>query len=130
MKEIMDFLTECKQFFMATTDGTTPKVRPMRLVFEHKDKLYFGTNNKKQVWKQLKANPRMEICASNRKKWLRLSGKVAFDPDKAAREKALDLMPGLKSMYSADDGLFEVFYFESATGAFEEMAGVKKEIKI
>jgi uncharacterized pyridoxamine 5'-phosphate oxidase family protein len=128
MKEVLDFFAECKQFFMATTDGTAPRVRPMGLVFDYKGKLYFGTNNKKQVWKQLKANPQMEICASTGKKWLRISGKIAFDPDKAAREKAL--MPGLKSMYSADDGLFEVFYFESAIGAFEEMAGTKKEIKI
>jgi uncharacterized pyridoxamine 5'-phosphate oxidase family protein len=130
MKEVLDFFAECQQFFMATTEGVAPRVRPMGLVFEHKGKLYFGTNNKKPVWKQLKANPQMEVCASNGKKWLRLSGKIGFDSDKAAREKALELMPGLKSMYSADDGLFEVFYFESATGAFEEMGGTKKEIKI
>ena len=106
------------------------RIRPMGVAFEYKGKLYFCTNNKKALWKQLKAKPHIEICASNGLKWLRLSGKVGFDSDRAARAAALDYAPMLKGIYNPDDGVFEVFYFESAKGAFEDLQGGKKELAL
>ena len=130
MKEILDFLAECKVFFLATAEAEKPHVRAMGLFFEHNGKLCFGTSNRKPLWKQVKANPNIEICAWTGTKWLRLAGKVAFDPGKEYREKALEAMPSLKSRYAVDDGIFEIFYFESACGAFEDLAGEKKEVSI
>jgi uncharacterized pyridoxamine 5'-phosphate oxidase family protein len=131
INEILDFLKECSMFFMATSDGASPRVRPMGLVFPYKNKLMFGTSNKKDLWKQLQDKPEIEICACLDHKWLRLRGKVGFEKDRDAKVAALEVNPGLKRMYNPDDGVFEVFYFESATGAFEDMSGApKREIKL
>jgi uncharacterized pyridoxamine 5'-phosphate oxidase family protein len=131
MEEIIKFLQDCKVFFLATAEGDQPRVRPMGFVMNYNGKLSFGTNNKKDMFKQMKANPKIEICASSQDgKWLRICGSVAFNPDRAAKEKALEIVPILKNMYSADDGIFEIFHFEKAIAVFSDMQGGKKEINL
>jgi uncharacterized pyridoxamine 5'-phosphate oxidase family protein len=130
MKEILDFIAECKQFFLATDDGGQPRIRPMGVAFEYKGRLSFCTNNKKKLFAQMKANPKAEVCASNGDKWVRVTGTVGFTPEKEAKEKALEAAPMLKNIYKVDDGIFEVFYFENAVAVFEDMQGNKKEIKL
>jgi uncharacterized pyridoxamine 5'-phosphate oxidase family protein len=78
----------------------------------------------------MKANPKIEICASTNGKWLRVYGKVGFNPDKSAREKALEIAPFLKNMYSVDDGIFEIFHLEKGIAVFNDMQGGRKEVKI
>jgi uncharacterized pyridoxamine 5'-phosphate oxidase family protein len=126
IREVLDFLKESEMFFMATSDGGSPRVRPMGAVFPYKSKLMFTTSNKKDLWKQLQAKPEIEICACVDHKWLRLRGKVGFEKERDAKVKALEVNPMLQRMYNPDDGVFEVFYFESATGAFEDMTGAPK----
>ncbi|MDR2803939.1 MAG: pyridoxamine 5'-phosphate oxidase family protein [Treponema sp.] len=130
MKEILDFLSECKQFFLATDEGGQPRVRPMGLAFDYKGKLSFGTNNTKKLFKQIKANPKIEICASNGNKWLRIAGTVGITSEREAKEKALEVAPMLKNIYKVDDGKFEIFHFETASAVFEDMKGNKSEIKL
>jgi uncharacterized pyridoxamine 5'-phosphate oxidase family protein len=103
----------------------------MGFVMIYNGKLSFGTNNKKPMFKQMKANPKIEICSCGADgSWLRISGPVAFNPDRAAREKALEVNPNLKRLYSPDDGLFEIFYFENALAVFSDMKGGHREVKI
>ena len=103
----------------------------MGFVMIYEGKLSFSTNNKKDMYKQMKANPKIEICASTPDgKWLRICGNAGFNPNRAAKEKALDTMPVLKNMYSADDGIFEIFHFENAQAVFSDMQGGRKEVKI
>ena len=131
MEEIIQFLQKAQTFFLATAEGEQPRVRPMGFVMNYEGKLSFGTNNKKEMFKQMQANPKIEICASTSDgKWLRICGTVAFNPDRAAKEKALEIVPFLKSMYSVDDGIFEIFHFEKATAIFSDMQGGKKEVAI
>jgi uncharacterized pyridoxamine 5'-phosphate oxidase family protein len=33
-------------------------------------------------------------------------------------------------MYSVDDGIFEVFYFEKGTAVFSDMQGGRREIRL
>ena len=131
MEEIIQFLQKAQTFFLATVEGSQPRVRPMGFVMNYEGKLSFCTNNKKDMFKQIKANPKIEICASAPDgKWLRICGTVAFNPDRAAKEKALEIMPLLKNMYSVDDGIFEIFHFEKAAAVFSDMQGGKKETAI
>ncbi|MDR1096402.1 MAG: pyridoxamine 5'-phosphate oxidase family protein [Spirochaetaceae bacterium] len=131
MKEVLDFLSKAKVFFLATVDGDQPRVRPMGLAMDFEGKLCFGTNNKKEMYKQLKANPKMEIAATlPNGKTLRIAGPVSFNAKREAKVKALEIMPYLKNMYSPDDGIFEIFQFDSATAVFTEMNGEKEEMKL
>ncbi|MDR2445403.1 MAG: pyridoxamine 5'-phosphate oxidase family protein [Spirochaetaceae bacterium] len=130
MKEILDFIAGCKLFFLATAEGDQPRVRPIGVAFDYKGKLSFCTNNKKKMFAQMKANRKVEICAADGDKWVRISGTVGFNPERAAKEKALEAAPMLKTMYKADDGIFEIFYFENAVAVFEDMRGNKKELTL
>ena len=131
MEEVLKFLQDAKTFYLASVEKDQPRVRPMGFVMIYDGKICFSTNNKKEMFKQMKANPKIEICASTPDgKWLRISGGVVFNSDRAAREKALETMPVLKNMYSAADGIFEIFHFENAHAVFSDMQGGKKEVKI
>jgi len=131
MEEVLKFLQDARTFYLATVEKEQPRVRPMGFVMIYEGKLSFTTNNKKDMYRQMKANPKIEICAcTSDGKWLRICGNVVFNPDRAAKEKALEIMPSLKRMYSPDDGIFEIFHFENAHAVFSDMQGGKKEVKI
>lgn len=131
MNEVLNFLNECGVFFVSTVDGNEPKVRPFSFVMEYEGKLCFGTNNKKPTYAQLTANPNVEISAASKDmRWVRLSGKAVFCTTKDAKVKALETMPMLKNMYSADDDLFEIFYIDKAVATFCSISGDNKTINL
>jgi uncharacterized pyridoxamine 5'-phosphate oxidase family protein len=108
MKKVLDFLTEAKVFYFATVDGTAPKVRPFGFFMEHKGKLYFGMGTHKDVWKQVLANPQVEICALKPTpdgEWVRIYGTAVVDNDSAALAAAFEKMPHLKNIYTEQSGL-------------------------
>jgi uncharacterized pyridoxamine 5'-phosphate oxidase family protein len=118
MEEVYEFLKKCGTYYIATTDGDQPRVRPFgtALILEHK--LYIQTGKVKNVSKQIKKNPKIEICAVNGSKWIRVEA-VAVEDDRAEpRQKMLDAYPQLKSVYSADDGNCQVLYLKDATATF------------
>jgi uncharacterized pyridoxamine 5'-phosphate oxidase family protein len=80
-------------------------------------KLWFNTGNFKEVYKEMRANPYIQITTSSPTyQWIRLSGKAVFVDDKAIKETALE-NPIVKGNYqTADNPAFEVFYLEDAHG--------------
>jgi len=131
MEEILKFLQEARVFYLATVEGDQPRVRPMGFVMNYKGKLYFSTNNTKEMYKQMQANPKIEICAlSGDNKTLRIHGKVVFDAEHETKVKALESSPGLQRMYKADDGIFTLFYFESAKAVISSFGPEKKEFSL
>ena len=90
-------------------------------------KVYITTNNQKDVFKQMQANARVEICAlAADGRWMRISADAVADPDRQAKVKMLDENPALSSMYNLDDGIFEVLYLENAKAvisSFHRTAG-------
>ena len=62
MKKIYEYLKNCGTFYLATVKGDKPQVRPFGAVCEFEGKLYIVTNNQKDVYKQMKANPNVAIC--------------------------------------------------------------------
>lgn len=112
MKEVLDFLKHCGTFYLATVDGDKPQVRPFGAVCEFEGSLYFVTNNKKEVYKQMKANPNVAICGMYKGKWIRVSGRVEEDTRREARVAMMDANhAALSSMYTVDDNLMVVFRF-------------------
>jgi uncharacterized pyridoxamine 5'-phosphate oxidase family protein len=115
MSRTVDFLKAAGTFYLATDDDGQPRVRPFGAVMDYCERVYFCTNNRKPVFQQLTANPRVEIaaCAAGGD-WIRITGSAVVDDSEAARAAMLEAHPGLKRMYSADDGLYEVFYLTDA----------------
>jgi uncharacterized pyridoxamine 5'-phosphate oxidase family protein len=132
METVVKFLNDAKTFYLATVEGDQPRVRPMGFVMAHQGRLYLCTNNTKDMYRQIKANPKIEICAFGPgDKWLRVFGKAVFDDSVEIQAKALDTAPQLKSMYSAGDGKFTLFYFEpGAIAVICGFDGGREEIKL
>ena len=61
LQEISRILSETPMCFIATMDGTQPRVRAFQFQFEQDGKLWFCTARNKDVFKQLLANPAVEI---------------------------------------------------------------------
>ncbi len=116
MHRAAEFLRKCGTFYLATCEGDQPRVRPFGAVDEFEGRLYLVTGNQKPVFKQMQACPRVEICAMDSEmKWIRISARAVADPRKEAREHMLESNPGLKRMYSAEDGIMEVLYLKDAS---------------
>lgn len=89
MQECIDFATQHPVCALATMDGDQPRVRTFLLWRANENGFYFETFNPKDVYKQLKNNPKVEMCFYNNAsdlenaKTMRLSGEVEFldDPD-------------------------------------------------
>jgi uncharacterized pyridoxamine 5'-phosphate oxidase family protein len=125
MQEVYDFLKKCGHYFIATVDGDQPRVRPFGTAVIFEGKLYIQTGKKKNVSKQMKANPKIEICALDLAagQWLRIAATVVEDNRREAKQYILDLYPELKSMYSADDDNTHVLYLKDVTATFSSFTG-------
>ena len=118
MERVEKFLKDANVYYLATMEGDQPRVRPFGTAHIFEGKLYIQTGKVKEVYRQLKENPKAEICACMQDQWLRVSGELIEDDRREARQSMLDNYPSLQSMYSADDGNTAVFYFQNATAVF------------
>jgi len=116
MKRALEFLKECRTFYVATVEGDQPRVRPFGAVCEYQGRLYIVTNNQKAVFKQILANPKIEICGvAPDRRWIRIAAEAVVDPDREAKAEMLRVNPVLNTMFSLDDGICEVLYLKNAT---------------
>ena len=126
MNEVIEFLKENPvQYFATVGLDNKAKVRPFKFMIEDGGKLYFCTNNEKDVFKQIKNNPYVEVCVSNSKfQWMRLNGKVKFSNDMDIKKKVIESSPLVKSLYkTADNPIFEIFYLEDAKAIIADFSG-------
>jgi len=133
MREIYDYLTKCKTFYLATAEGDQPRVRPFGAVHIFEDKLYLITQKFKPVSKQIGANPKIEICAVDGGafdgSWLRVEATLVNDDRIEAKQSMMDAIPVLKNIYKVDDDITQVLYLKDATATVATFAGEPKVIK-
>lgn len=115
MEQVAAFLKEAGTYYLATTEGDQPRVRPFGTAHVFEDRLYIQTGRVKEVSKQLLVNPKVEICAFHKGRWIRIAGELIEDDRNEARQSMLDAYPSLQNRYAADDGNTQVFYFRNAT---------------
>lgn len=129
MKETYDFLKQCNTYYLATADGDQPRVRPFGTVNIFENKLYIQTGKVKDVYKQIKANPKVEISGTINDRWIRVEATAIEDDRIEARQSMLDAYPSLKKMYKADDGNTVVFYLSNATATIYSFTEAPKVFK-
>ena len=78
---------------------------------------------------QISKNPKVELCAFNGEKWLRLSGELTEDDRYEAKKSMLDSYPELRSMYDENDGNTKVLYFKNATAIFSSFTSAPEVIE-
>ena len=118
IEKVYQFLDEAKTYYLATVEGDQPRCRPFGTSLLYGGRLYIQTGKVKAVSKQIAANPKVEICAFNGGKWLRVAGELVNDDSRDVKVAMLEKMPMLKKMYSADDDNTQVLYFKNATATF------------
>jgi uncharacterized pyridoxamine 5'-phosphate oxidase family protein len=128
MKEVYDFLKKCQTYYIATTEGDQPRVRPFGTVDIFEDKLYIQTGKVKSVSKQMQANPKVEICAFDGGSWLRVMATVVRDDRIEAKRHMLDNYPELQGIYNAEDDNTEVLYLKDATAGFNSFTEAPRTV--
>ena len=129
MNEVYEFLKKAWVFYLATADGDQPRVRPFGAVDIFDGKLYIQTGKKKDVAKQIAANPKAEICAFTEGRWLRITCELVEDDRREARKHMLDSYPELRRMYNEDDGNTMVLYLRNANAVFSSFTEAPKPIE-
>ena len=131
MEEVQAFLKECGAFFIATADGDQPHVRPFGVSEIIDGHLYIMTGKVKDVYKQMAANGKFEICAlkASGSEWLRLSGTLVNDETLSVKEEFLNRNEGLKSMYKADDDNMAVLYIANAEARFCSFTAPERRVR-
>ena len=115
MNEVYEFLKKCGVYYLATTEGDQPRVRPFGTYDLFEGKLYIQTGKIKHVAHQMKANPKVEISAmAPDGRWIRITAEAVLDENLAAQEHMLAAYPSLQAQYKPGDGNTEVYYLKNA----------------
>ena len=131
-QECVDFATKHPVCSLATVDGDQPRVRTFLLWRANENGFYFETLNPKDVYNQLKSNPKVEICFFNNEsdlekaKTMRLSGEVEFLDDPDLKKQMLQDWPFLQQA----EPVLELFRVQSGEAFFWTMEDILKEKEI
>ena len=92
---------------------------------------FLVTNNKKDVYNQMKVNGKVEMCGMNKGTWIRVKGAVKEDTRREARVAMMEANKNaLQSMYTVDDNLMTVFVFESVIATIYSFTEEPKVINL
>ena len=126
MNEVTEFLTKNQIQYLAAVglDGK-PKVRPFMFKLEDEGKLYFSTSNQNTVYKEMKANPNVELCALGENySRIRLSGKVIFSDNMEIKAQIVESNELVKSIFKTPDNpILELFYLVDVTAVIADLSG-------
>ncbi len=120
------FLKQCGTYYLATVEGDQPRVRPFGTAEIFEGRLYIQTGKVKNVYKQMVANPKAEICAFNGSEWIRIQCELIPDERIEAKQDMLDKNPSLQGMYKADDDNTIVLYCRNATATISSFTAPAK----
>ncbi len=118
IERVCTFLKEAGTYYLATMDGDQPRVRPFGTAHIFEDRLYIQTGLKKDVAKQMAANPKVEICAFDKGVWVRIAAEAVLDERIEAQESMLEDYQSLKKMYAPGDGNTAVYWLKNAAATF------------
>ena len=126
IEKVNEILEKVEEFYLATVDGDKPKVRPLGFHLLDGDKIYFGVGTFKAVYKQMEANPNVEIAAWDGEHFLRYYGVADLSGNDAVVEKAFELMPEIAEAYKANNWEMGVFFLNDATAEFRNMFAIEE----
>jgi len=96
-KDCIKFANDVKTCYLATVDDGKPRVRGLSMWFADETGFYLQTESMKDLYRQLKANPKVEMCFNAPGTMMRVEGEIEFLYDKNLKEKVLKDRPFLKT---------------------------------
>jgi pyridoxamine 5'-phosphate oxidase len=118
-KDCVKFANDVKICYLATEDKGKPRVRALGMWFADDTGFYLQTATMKDLYRQLKANPNVEMCfyrpGDNSGTMMRVEGAVEFLDDKELRRKVIEDRPFLK-MFGLTPDSPELIIFKVGKG--------------
>ena len=105
LQTAFDFLRAHKEIVLASSDGNVPKIRVFQIMKQQEHILFFATSPQKEVYRQLRENPNVEILAFAGNISVRCSGVVCFDVDESTKMWIYENNPVLQRLYTSYDKL-------------------------
>ena len=137
IQECIQFATDNPICFIATADGNQPRVRTLALEFANENGFYFATLSTKQLCRQIKANPKVEVCFYNhptdlmQARQMRLTGKMEPVPDPELQQRVAGEGAFLEELTGRKLGhLWEVFRIHTGEAFFFTLADTLKESEL
>lgn len=134
IQDVANYLDNIGIQFLATIglDGK-PKVRPMQYMVLDDGKLWFCTNSEKDVYKELQANPSLELCGCKLEEneiltpWIRFSAEAVFEERQDIRDAIIEKSSIVNALYSKmrENPIFKVFYLKHIDGWMTNLGNVK-----
>lgn len=123
--DIFELIGKNPVFHLATMDGDQPRVRGMLLFKADKNGIVFHTASTKDVFRQIMANPKAEMCFSCGEIQIRVTGVLELNEDPALREEIFS-HPSRKFLQAwkdnGIDNLMQVFVMKQCTAVTWTMA--------
>ncbi len=130
-KRVEDFIGEAEVFYLATVDKDRPKNRPLGFHLLKDGRIYFGVGDFKEVYRQMRENPNVEIVAVVGTDFLRYYGKAVFESDPGFGESIVAGNEFLQGIYNDETGYkLAIFHLEEATAEIRDITGkINEEYK-
>ena len=128
MQEVYEFLKKCGTYYLGTVDGDQPRVRPFGTNDLVAGRLTIQTGKIKDVSRQMIRNPKIEICAFDGERWLRIAATAVEDSRIEAQEHMLAAYPSLQGMYQAGDGNTQIFALTQETATFSSFTEAPRTV--
>lgn len=102
--EIIDFMNVTHDCYLATVEVDKPHVRGIGIVRADEDGILIQASVYKDMYKQVAANPNVELCFHNAKQGIqvRVSGVLEAVDDRGLKDEVIVERPFLKSMVEKD----------------------------
>jgi pyridoxamine 5'-phosphate oxidase len=122
-EEVMTFVNANPKAFVATVEGDKPHVRALGTYKADARGILMQISTVKGIYKELLANPKVELCFNSADAQIRVSGTAEFLEDKALKEQVVIDRPFLKGLVD-QKGLdaIRVFRVANATASVWTMA--------
>lgn len=117
-EQLFQLMNENPAFHLATMDGDQPRVRGMLLYRADEDGIIFHTASTKDVYKQIQANPKVELCFQGQGIQVRVSGTLERIDDENLRNEIYQ-HPTRKFLQAwkeqGVDSILEIFRLKNGT---------------
>jgi uncharacterized pyridoxamine 5'-phosphate oxidase family protein len=131
--DCVKFANENPVTYIATVEGNQPRVRAFAMWFADKTGFYYHTGTPKAVCRQLKENPKAELCfykpGEGAGTMMRVAGKVEFIEDAVLEKRLFQDRPWVKDLMTAapKDTRLAIFRIAHGEAYFWTMADNMRE---
>ena len=130
MNKVVEELKKVKVFYIATNENDQSRVRPFSTIAEFEGNAYICCGNYKEIYKQISANPKIELCGMyDGGTWLRVSAVAVEDNRIEVQQAVLDDPTGPKQLYTAGDGRFITYKLTQIKALKYNFYAAPEEIK-